>query len=329
VRRTAAWSSIFALVVVLLLGQVTWWTWFQLREASRLESAGAHLRGGDVGAALAVLEAASPEEVAERARRHRTMFLSEGIALSLLVLAGVAWMFVTLMRERRLQELHQRFLTGATHELKTPLTTLRLGLESLASGRLPTDRQPSYVEAMLAQVERLERDVGNLLAAAGLERGDRALQLAPGDLADDVRSALDGMRDRIQTAEVEVVADLQSAAAARDPAALRVVLNNLLDNALKFTPRGGRVRVGVRPLGARAEVSVSDDGEGIPADELGRVFERFYTGSAATHRGGTGLGLHLSLELVRMQHGTLIAQSEGKGQGSTFVLTLPGGDGRR
>lgn len=316
-------SLVFGLVVLVCLTQIGWWITFQVREASRLETVAEHLDAGEMQAALRALEATYPGELAETARSRRAMFASEGAALGLLVLVGVVFFYATLLRERRIRDNQQRFLAGATHELKTPLTTVRLGLESLEHGTLPESRRGDYLRGMVRELDRLERGLTNILTAAGLEAsGTRPREVD--DLADDARRAIDAFRERSVAAELSTRADeLESCPVRRDPAAIRIVLHNLLDNAVRYTPPGGSIRVQVRPVGHEAELSVTDTGRGIAREDLERIFGRFERGTGSEHLGGTGLGLALVRELVEAHGGTVSVSSDGPDRGSCFTLRLP------
>ncbi|MGA0868410.1 MAG: sensor histidine kinase [Planctomycetota bacterium] len=320
-------SLVFGLVVLVCLTQIGWWITFQVREADRLETVAAHLDAGEIPAALRALEATYPGELAETARRRRAMFASEGAALGLLVLVGVVFFYTALLRERRMRDNQQRFLAGATHELKTPLTTVRLGLESLEQGTLPEPRRADYLRGMVRELDRLERGLTNILTAAGLEAGGARPRHVE-DLAEDVRHAVDAFRERCAAAELETHADgLACCPVRRDPAAIRIVLHNLLDNAVKYTPPGGRIEIRLLAEDTDAVLSVADNGRGIAAADVERIFGRFERGTESEHLGGTGLGLALVRELVQSHGGSVSVRSDGPGKGACFTLRLPLAEG--
>ncbi|MGA0060531.1 MAG: sensor histidine kinase [Planctomycetota bacterium] len=320
-------SLVFGLVVLVCLTQIGWWITFQVREADRLETVAAHLDAGEIPAALRALEATYPGELAETARRRRAMFASEGAALGLLVLVGVVFFYTALLRERRMRDNQQRFLAGATHELKTPLTTVRLGLESLEQGTLPEPRRADYLRVMVRELARLDRGLTNILTAAGLEAGGARPRHVE-DLAEDVRHAVDAFRERCAAAELETHADgLACCPVRRDPAAIRIVLHNLLDNAVKYTPPGGRIEIRLLAEDTDAVLSVADNGRGIAAADVERIFGRFERGTESEHLGGTGLGLALVRELVQSHGGSVSVRSDGPGKGACFTLRLPLAEG--
>lgn len=315
---------LFAIAVLLCLGEVAWWTYFQLRETTNLERAALALERGSIPEAARALGAERIEDLAERARRHRWMFISEGAVLGLLVLLGVVMVYAAAVQERRLRLAQERFLTGATHALKTPLATVRLGLESLQADTIPEHKRPAYLAAMVRELDRLERDLENLLAAA--EAGERTMTATaePGDLAADVESVAAELASRYTAAGVELCLDLRARPVVkREPRALHTALRNLLDNAAKYSERGDRVDVVVEENGKTARVLVRDRGRGMSVEELHHAFDRFYRGRSRSEVGGAGLGLYLVRQIARTHGGEVSAHSEGPGRGAMFELRLP------
>lgn len=313
---------IFTLVVLFGLAQVTWWTYFQLREAKLLDQVVQQLHSGQTKQALDTLGAGDRSQ-AEATSSRRRMFLSEGIALSVVMMLGSALVYRALVRERRNRQDQTRFLTGATHELKTPLASIRLGLETIADHRLDNGQQQRYLELMLRETDRLERGVSNILTAAGL-RDSRVVERRPGNFGEDCRTVLDEFAPRFAAAGVTLAAGaIEDAPVERDPEAIRHVLRNLLDNALKFTPEGGRVDVNLRVEGGQAILTVHDNGPGMAPDVLDRATEEFYRGPNSTNHGGTGLGLYLVRSLLAVHNGQLELSSAGVGYGLQARASLP------
>ncbi len=316
-------SLLFLLILGLSLALLVWWTIFQTQASGELEAAGRALRAGDIEAAARALGAHDAASLADVARGRRTMFASEGIVFGLTLVAA-GWLYVaSVRREARLRTAQDRFLAAATHELKTPLATIVLLLESLRDGRLPDDKRVRYLTTGLLEAERLERGLDNVLTAAGLRSTRQPARPHPGDLVADVQQALQAMQPRALAADVVLAADLPpSLPLRRDAAAMQMVLRNLLDNAVKYSPPGSVVRIGVEPQPDAALVRVRDQGRGMDTDELAHAFAPFWRGSDVA-TGGSGLGLHLVRELVRAHGGTVTAHSEGRGRGCEIVVRLP------
>lgn len=314
----------FALVVAFCLAQVAWWIYFQIREAEIFEQAARALVSGDRDAVEAALGIDADGNVDDRFRRRRLMFAAEGAFLGLCALAGVVFFYATLLRERRMWRERDRFLTGAAHEFRTPITTIRLGLDTILDDRVSESRRLDYANAMAKEVDRLERGLTNLLAAAGLRGSATSVSLEHGSIGHDVREVLDEFAPRYAAAGIEFSEQvLDDVVVARDPFAVRIAVHNLLDNALRYNESGGRVSFELRTNGPDAEMIIEDTGIGIEEQEQDRVFEPFFRGSSAEHIGGTGLGLHLVREFVRRHGGTVRVASAGRGRGSQFVVRLP------
>ncbi|MEM7203550.1 MAG: HAMP domain-containing sensor histidine kinase [Planctomycetota bacterium] len=315
-------SLLFALIAVLCLALIAWWVWFQVRFSGTLELVGELLERGDPEGAARAL--AGGEDLVLRAQRQRRMFLSEGIALSVAVVVGLALFAAALVRERRVRQAHTRFFAGATHELKTPLATLRLAVETLQSDRVDRARAAEYLQIMASEISRLEDDLQDLLRAASLPSARRRLSLEPGDLREDVAAVVRRLEPRLAATGVNVaIAAGEPAPVRRDPEAISTVVRNLLDNAVKFSSAGDRVTVELLRDGGDVQLVVRDQGCGMGADQ-GRVFQPFYRGAANNgHTGGTGLGLYLVAELVRAHGGAVAAHSDGPQRGSEFRVRLP------
>jgi signal transduction histidine kinase len=223
--------------------------------------------------------------------------------------------------ERRRREL----LADLAHELRTPLATLDSFLEGIEDGVIPTTADTWHT--LREQTTRLRRLVDDLDAVSRAEERQLNLQPHPvdvDDIVDDaVRAAAAAFTDKGITLHHRP--SPTPAHATADPDRLREVLDNLLRNALRHTPSGGTVTVTTLAHARNLEVTVSDTGEGITAEHLPQVFDRFYRADPARSRatGGSGIGLTIACALARAHNGDLTAHSDGAGHGATFTLTLP------
>jgi two-component system sensor histidine kinase BaeS len=214
----------------------------------------------------------------------------------------------------------QSILADVAHELRTPLTIIRGQAEGIVDGVYPAD--PNRVAPILAATHTLEMLVEDLRTLGLAEIGSLRLQKEPVDLGILVDEALGALRATAADGGVTLIADVAAGAPPvdADPARLRSVLSNLLTNALRYTPRGGTVRVKVVPdQNGFVRVSVQDDGQGIPPELLARVFDRFVKGRSST---GSGLGLAIVRDIVEAHGGSAAAHSEA-GRGTTIDITLP------
>jgi two-component system, OmpR family, sensor kinase len=229
----------------------------------------------------------------------------------------------------RLEESFQqinRFSADASHELRTPLTVLQGELESIArnSSNLPAEIRDTIGSA-LEETHRLTKIVENLLAISRLEAGDARKQRERLDFAELARNTADQMR--LLAEEKHIHLDCNGAEAVEvdaDPARLKQVVVNLLDNAIKYTPESGRVSISVMKQDGRAVFEIADTGIGISPDDLPHIFDRFYRADEARSRqmGGTGLGLSIVRSICLAHEGQVKVESI-EGQGSVFHIQLP------
>ncbi|WP_149204901.1 sensor histidine kinase [Actinotalea subterranea] len=224
------------------------------------------------------------------------------------------------------EALRRRLLADVAHEVRTPVAVLGAYLEGLEDG--VTELTPQTVAVLRDQGARLARLAEDLAAVTRAEGGDLALVLEPTTAEVLVTSARDAAQDRYAGAGVALEVDLGAGlpTVAVDRARFGQVLGNLLDNALRHTPREGTVVMSADRLeDGRLRLGVADDGEGIDADHLPHVFERFYRVDTARDRdhGGSGIGLAIVRAIVQAHGGTVEAHSDGLGNGATFEIVLP------
>jgi two-component system, OmpR family, phosphate regulon sensor histidine kinase PhoR len=227
-------------------------------------------------------------------------------------------------QRHRLEVLRRDFVANASHELKTPVAAVRALAETLLTA-LPDDPEAGrrFAERIGREAERLEVLARDLLDLSRVERG--TLDVEPVDLVGLAKEVADGYTDLAEERRVRLHTELQPQLSLRgDRAQLGLLVSNLLDNALRHTPAKGTVHVRLEAAEGRAVIQVADTGEGIPAGELSRVFERFYRVDKARARqtGGTGLGLAIVRHVAEAHGGTVRVDSE-LGRGSSFTVSLP------
>ncbi|MEJ2212033.1 MAG: ATP-binding protein, partial [Anaerolineae bacterium] len=226
---------------------------------------------------------------------------------------------------RRLETVRRDFISNISHELRTPLAGLKALVDTLRGGAIedpPAAKR--FLKRMDAEVDALTQMVEDLLELSRIESGQAPLRLAPTPVAEVVVPPVDRLRPQAERAGLEITVllppDLPPILADADRA--KLVLTNLVHNAVKFTPPGGRITVAVQLAGDNVVFSVEDTGVGIPAVDVPRIFERFYKADRARSGGGTGLGLAIAQHVVQGHGGRIWAESV-EGQGSTFSFTLP------
>jgi signal transduction histidine kinase len=227
----------------------------------------------------------------------------------------------------RASRLKDDFLATLSHELRTPLNAI-LGWSHLLRARPLDARQIADGLATIERNARVQAQlVDDLLEMSRIISGKLRLEVMPVDLSAVVDAAMETVRPAAEAKGIRMQADLDPAAGpiAGDPARIQQVLWNLLSNAIKFTPRDGRVQIRLTRVDGHVEIVVSDSGQGITADFLPYLFDRFRQADSSTTREHRGMGLGLSIvkNLVEMHGGTVTASSAGVGQGATFVIALP------
>lgn len=251
-------------------------------------------------------------------------------ALLLLALLGGGWL---LLREARRSEIEARikttFVANVSHELKTPLTTIRMYAEMLGEGRVrDAERRTRYLHVIVQESQRLTRLINNVLDFSRLEQGRKKYNPEALDLSAETRRILDAQMGRLQAAglAVEVADGAVAQRAWIDRDVFEQALLNLLDNAAKYAAGGGRLTVGVVTDDGRSRVRVRDWGPGIPPTQQRFLFKPFYRldDALTARQAGTGLGLSISRRLLREQGGDLTYEAA-EGGGACFVLELPAG----
>ncbi|RPJ44875.1 MAG: PAS domain-containing protein, partial [Candidatus Latescibacterota bacterium] len=242
-------------------------------------------------------------------------------------LAGAVLVFNDVTELRRLEAVRRDFVANVSHELKTPVTAIRGLVETLIDdAEMPADRKLDFLRRIRDQSLRLSSLITDLLTVSRVESGEWAPELERLDLREIAQRSMRYLRPFGEAKGLEMGLDVPDVPvlAWADADAMRQIVDNLLDNAVKYTPLGGRIRVRVRADGAFGTVEVEDTGVGIGPKYHGRIFERFYRVDKARSRelGGTGLGLAIVKHLVQAQAGAVSVESD-IGKGSLFRVRMP------
>jgi two-component system phosphate regulon sensor histidine kinase PhoR len=240
---------------------------------------------------------------------------------------GAIVVFHDLTRLRQLEGVRQEFVANVSHELRTPLSLIKSAVETLLEGGKEDPATLSrFLQIIDKHANRLALLIDDLLLLSTLDSGGLRLNRQPLPFRTTVQDAIDDLQARAQARDVTLVNSVPGALVAYvDNDRIRQVVSNLLDNAIKYGRAGGRATVEGRILpNGRVEVTVSDDGPGIPKDSQERIFERFYRVDKARSReqGGTGLGLAIVKHVIQAHGGDVRLESE-PGSGSTFIFTVP------
>jgi len=240
---------------------------------------------------------------------------------------GVILVLRDISRMRRLESMRTDFVSNVSHELRTPLASIAAAIETLEDEAARTDPETAdrFLSMLRRNVTRLEALLDDILALSRFESRPETILRVPVDFAQVARRAAEEHLDRAQRSELT----LEFSATGKsmvdgDPETLQRILDNLIVNAINYTPAGGKIEVRVRAEGANALLQVRDSGIGIPAGDRERIFERFYRVDKGRSRsaGGTGLGLAIVKHAARFHGGEVVVESE-PGVGSTFTVRLP------
>lgn len=227
---------------------------------------------------------------------------------------------------RRLETLRREFVANVSHELKTPLSSIKAYAETLSSGAIhDAHHNLRFVQCIEEQAERLNVLINDLISLAHIESGQQVLNVQPLDVAPVAAASMRGCSRLAETKQVRLQCEPETERKVlADPGALEQILKNLVDNAVQYSRPGGTVRVAWRAVGKEMEIDVCDTGIGIADEHRERLFERFFRVDKARSRelGGTGLGLAIVKHLVQALHGNVRIESQ-LGEGSKFTVTLP------
>jgi signal transduction histidine kinase len=249
-----------------------------------------------------------------------------GYVLFVLTALGIVYLFVLLLAQVKAYQQQQNFIDSVSHELRSPLTSIKLHLETLQRRPLPEETRTEFVRLMLSDVSRLNRLIEQVLEAARRDQPQRQGEMEAVALCPAIEQVAAEMITHHRLEDTSLTLQGPELSLWTRPTDLRLILTNLIDNAIKYSDPPVRVSVEWRAgPGGMAEIRVTDQGIGIPKPLQRRVFQRFVRGNdeAARSRKGTGLGLYIVKETVKSLRGRICLHSAGEGQGSTFTVRLP------
>lgn len=252
-----------------------------------------------------------------------------GIVFFAVIITGLILNTIFLVREIRRSEQHDAFLNSVTHELKTPIASIKLYLETLKSRDVAAEKREEFYDIMLADSNRLLDTVEQVLQAGNARERKRASLVDEVDIRSILGEAIGIVRNRYHLNEdvIRLTEPSEDLKVMGDSDDLRTVFVNLLDNAVKYSAPEPRISIRAKrtALNNKADIFVRDNGIGIPPPELKRIFRRFYRVADQSVKAtkGTGLGLSIVQAMVEKYGGKVRAESKGAGRGTTFVVQLP------
>jgi len=251
--------------------------------------------------------------------------LVEGGILLALILAGATLIFIYWNKQHRLNQMQRSFVSNVTHELKSPVASIQLALETMALRDLPEGKRLEFLGMMLDDTERLTTLINRILGAARIEKQRGRYSLESTSMRRFLEELLEEDRHLFEKDGHTVVLEKGTdARVAIDRVAMRVVVSNLVENAARYSPRGSTIRVRLQRDLRSCRLDVIDSGEGIARKNFKNVFKMFWRGeSNPSHKRGTGLGLYIVRHIVKDHGGKVWVWSAGPGRGSTFSVRLP------
>lgn len=259
---------------------------------------------------------------------REVVLLVFGIIFFALIITGLVLNTIFLLREIRRNEQHDAFLNAVTHELKTPIASIRLYLETLKTREVTEEKRREFYDIMLSDSNRLLNTVEQVLQAGRTRERARLLNISEIDLENLLKESIEIIRSRynLNENEIELAATENATKVSGDFAELQTVFTNLLDNAVKYSKDEIKVSAKMKANGEKnVEIHITDSGVGLSPKELKRIFKRFYrVPNLSTEKAkGTGLGLYIVRTIVKKHNGKIWVESKGEGKGSTFIVQLP------
>ena len=253
-------------------------------------------------------------------KRNSAKYIGEGVAFLLLIAVGAIFIYRSVRRQFIMQQQQQNFMMAVTHELKTPISVARLNLETIQKYQLDPERQKKLIRMTLDETERLNSLTNNILVSSQLEGGGYKSSMEELDLSDLLKDRLQDYRnrfpERLFTEEITPDIDIKG-----DALLLQVLINNLIDNAIKYSPKEKPVTAQLYKQENDVYLAISDLGSGVPDDEKKKIFQKFYrVGNESTRKTqGTGLGLYLCRSIAGY-HNADILVTDNKPAGSRFAV---------
>ena len=318
VRKTLALiTAIYWVLLLYILAALVWW--FISLENQNREMMALRLK---VESPNSPHYAALQQEALELRRRKHAQYVGEGAIFMLLIVVGAVFVYRATRRQWKLSQQQQNFMMAVTHELKTPISITKLNLETLSRHKLDPQLQEKIIQKTLHETDRLNDLCNNILLASRLEGGSYTFHKEPLLLDEIAMQSVHQFCGRFPDRHIALDAE-QMVPLAGDPLLIKMLINNLLENALKYAPKDKAVSVRVTSGKEGMQLSVADLGPGIPDNEKPLIFEKFYRmGDEKTRSSkGTGLGLYLCKKIAKDHNGVLTV-SDNTPSGSVFKVVF-------
>ncbi len=263
------------------------------------------------------------EQINEESIRKTHQYRGEGATFLFIILVGAVFVFRAVRRQFKVAQQQQNFMMAITHELKTPIAVAKLNLETLQKHKLDEEKKDKLIRMTLQETNRLNTLTNNILISSQLEGGGYKLVKEDLDLSALISRLVMDFKQRFPDRNwiLEIPDSIHLKA---DPLLIQILINNLLDNAVKYSPRSASVQVKLVQGTSSVEMSIANQGPGIPDEEKGKIFKRFYRigNESVRTTQGTGLGLYLCKKITTDHRGS-IRVSDNQPSGANFIVQLP------
>ena len=260
------------------------------------------------------------QEIVDIKKRKTAQYIGEGVIFLLLILSGAVFIYRAVRRQFKSGQDQQNFMMAITHELKTPIAITKLNLETLLKRKLEDSQQQRLIQNTIQEANRLNALCNNMLLASQLEAGGHSVTKEEVDLSELTLSCVSDFKIRYpqRLFKEEIAAEVYVMG---DSVLLQMAINNLIDNARKYSPKESAITIVLRPQQKQVSLMIIDEGKGIDLMEKKKIFEKFYRiGNKATKEAkGTGLGLYLTKKIA-LQHGASIFVVDNTPTGSNFTI---------
>ena len=319
IRRT---TVIYWMLLIYIIAALAWWFISLEKQNNRIAQLQYQSISPDKNS-LSVLQYGDKVfAIDNETKRNTGKYIAEGITFLILILIGAVFVYRSISRQLKIQQQQQNFMMAITHELKTPISVARLNLETLQKYNLDEEKKQKIIRTTLDETSRLDFLTNNILVAAQLENSNFKAEKEELDLTallkDCIRQFSNRFPERIFVEDIEDDTDIKG-----DSLLLQMLINNLLENATKYSPRESPISTILKRTKVGIELQIKDQGIGIEETEKAKIFNKFYRiGSEATRKTkGTGLGLYLCRKIARDHNGD-ITMTNNEPQGSIFAVTF-------
>lgn len=314
-KRLAIATIVYWFLIVYIVAALGWW-FIALEQQNRQMTS----------YKLMELKADDPsylqkvEKLMEEQKRKTAQYTGEGITFLLLSLLGVVFVYQSVKKQMRLSQQQQNFMMAVTHELKTPIAVAKLNVETVQKHQLDQEKQQKLLKTAVVEINRLDKLANNILISSQLEAGGYTLTKEEIDLSALAAGSVQDFKNRFPERTWQAVIE-DNLVITGDTLLLQILINNLLENAVKYSHPTGTVTLQARKNKNKITISILDEGPGIPEAEKKRIFDRFYRiGNEAQRKTkGTGLGLYLCRKIAA-DHKAAISVTNNSPQGSNFTI---------